>query len=232
MKRVILIMLIFVMTISMTMLSGCSDKVEVDGMVYYKSELTLIKTFEDTDVYGKTTEIKIYAFPENDYNNGGVCLQYDGKKYVFSWDVEDGKYPDIKMYDFDNDGMNEIAATFVYSQNVGEGFKFSELHILEKAGDDGFSEQIYTAEEFVISIEENLNLSEQGEIFSTATKISYGDIVDFEINDDGKIVGKTKYVNTYKADGKNTEKTGVITADIEYSSRIFKAVNHTVTPDE
>lgn len=232
MKRGISIILVLVMVISMTVLSGCSDKVEVDGMVYYKSELTLIKTFEDTDVHGKTTEIKIYAFPENDHNNGGICLQYNGKKYIFAWDVEDGKYPDIKMQDFDNDGMNEIAATFVYSQNVGEGFKYSELHILENAGDDGYSEQIYTAEEFAVSIEENLNLSEQGEIFSTATKISYGEIVDFEIGDDGKIVGKTKYVNTYKTDGKTIEKTGVISADIEYSSRIFKTSNHTVTPDE
>lgn len=231
MKKTLSLILIMMLIISCSMISGCSDKVEVNGLTFYKSELVLLESFTDEDIHGDTTEYSVYAYPENDYNNGGVYIEAGKDKYVFDWGVKNTDYPQIKAYDFDGDGMLEIGAIFTYAQNVGETFKYSEIHILEKSDENGFDEQIYVADEYVTTIEENIDFS-SNEDFSLATKISYGEIVDFSFNDDGTISASTKYDNTFRNGDEASQKTGAITAVIQYSSRIFTAGDHKIVPDK
>lgn len=231
MKKALSFVLIMMLVISCTVISGCSDKVEVNGFTLYKSDLVLLESFTDEDVRGATTEISVYAYPENDYNSGGIYIEAGKNKYVFDWGVKGNDYPKVKICDFDGDGMNEIGAIFAYAQNVGDTFNYQEIHILEKSGENGFDEQIYVADEYVGTIEENVDFSSNPD-FNLATKISYGEIVNFAFNDDGTITASTKYDNTFRDGEKTTQKTGEITAVIKYSSRIFTAGEHKIVPDK
>lgn len=230
MRKILSSVLVICMVLSCMLLAGCEDKTVVNGLTFFKSELIPLAEFTDKNVKGETEDIKIYAFLDNEFNSGGIYI--DTKiKQAFDWGITEETLPQIVMFDYDKDGMNEIGASFVYDQNVGDGFKYSQINILEKSN-DGYVEQTYSSDEFLEAIDANINMKEHTEIFGNAESISYGEIFDFDLSNDGKITGRMKYSAVCKKDDETEEITGEITADITYSSRMFTADNFKIVPDK
>lgn len=115
-----------------------SDKImdmdEWDGISF-----PLIAEIPEKDIF-------LYGFHSELYK--GVVLRYQDTIQTFEWDyIVRDTLPEMKLYDIDSDGMDEII--IITHVGAGTGVSVHELHILELGENDQFRDVMFEEQDYI-----------------------------------------------------------------------------------
>ena len=154
-----------------------------DGALSEDTE-NLMSVDESTPLLAALPEEGLYVYSTDPTVVSGVLIKYDGLLQYFPWRFAPRlARPDLFVSDYNGDGQKDIAFTFV-SKAGGHVYR-ENLHVLLR-GENGFTDNFYTAEKAVLEAGGHLDVYSDAEKPDTFTAYLDGKDTPFTLPGHGE----------------------------------------------